>query len=117
MVRGVLKTDGSNVIVLAPEAAFASRIACRRLPAPLSFALVTTNDPGVGVGVGDGLGVGDAVGVGDGLGVGVGVGVGGAYPPPNLSRYSLERDESLHHFGIVVIAVELIQLRQPKVIS
>ena len=41
IVCGVLNTIGSNVIVSEPAAVFESKIACRKLPAPLSFVLVT----------------------------------------------------------------------------
>ena len=40
IVRGVLN-DASNTIVSALAAAFASKTACRKLPAPLSFVFVT----------------------------------------------------------------------------
>lgn len=41
IVCGVAKTIGSNPIVSEPPAVFESRTACRRLPVPLSFVLVT----------------------------------------------------------------------------
>jgi hypothetical protein len=43
MVRGVLKTAASNTIVSAPAAANVSKTAWRKLPAPVSFVLVTVN--------------------------------------------------------------------------
>ena len=50
IVCGVLKTVESKVIMSAPAAALASRIACLRLPAPLSFVLVTTKVARLGSG-------------------------------------------------------------------
>jgi hypothetical protein len=43
IVCGALKTAGSNTTVSGPAAAFASTIACRKLPGPLSAVFVTVN--------------------------------------------------------------------------